>query len=475
MKHETFRNNIEIMQTESYFREGLDASLQQSSYSFDLGGPGRTLAQTAGEPVSKGPTSLFREVSKAALKLVDCYGPIEITLCSNSSRDADSWTETLGKQQDYVIGADVTGLETWSNYSVCIVDTNMKAVPAGMPGEVLISGAGVVGGYLHSELDAKGFARDSFASAEFLESGWPPLHHTGDLGGLSRVDGSLTLRGRIAGDTKVELRGLRIDLREVEAAVIEAALPQSAGPPTLLWQFATGDEDESDDPPHVLQQLPLPPYMCPAAIVRLAKPLTNASNKVDRARSEVTSTSRRAPRFEEYEDATSPHPQLNKIESRLKQLWEDVVAREVLSQRQITTESGFLHVDGSSMLLIKLRTKIQKEFGTRRILLSQLFSASNVGGMVALSADHAASQSRKAAAGVHLERLSASEQQFFAQPEMVVLAGATGFPGRAILRRLIEDGVVHRIHCLEVRNPKDIHERYRPRSSSPGLWFTPVT
>ncbi|KAG4218909.1 hypothetical protein PC116_g32611, partial [Phytophthora cactorum] len=175
----------------------------------------------------------------------------------------------------------------------------MKAVPIGMPGEVLIGGAGIVAGYLHSELDARGFARNGFASVEFLENGWSRLHRTGDFGRLSRVDGSLLLEGRIAGDTQVKLRGLRIDLREVEAAIIDAAEGKIVDAAVtiresettgsdILVAFATttttpDEADIDDELIQVLDKLPLPPYMRPATIVHVAKLPSNASNKVDRA------------------------------------------------------------------------------------------------------------------------------------------------------------------------------------------------
>ncbi|RYP47985.1 hypothetical protein DL768_006032 [Monosporascus sp. mg162] len=133
----------------------------------------------------EGPTAISSNIATRELTF---------TIATPADRDVDCWSESPGKQQDYVIGADVAGLKIWPNYSVYVVDTNMKAVPTGMPGEVLIGGAGVVCGYLHIELDTR-----------------------------SRVHGSLVLQGRIAGDTQVELRGLRIDLREVEAAAIEVA------------------------------------------------------------------------------------------------------------------------------------------------------------------------------------------------------------------------------------------------------------
>ncbi|RDL33251.1 putative hybrid nrps pks [Venustampulla echinocandica] len=563
MRHETFANSIEIMTDKLHFREGGDVTLQQSSYSFDmslcqtfltlsnggtlhvvpkqlrgdplaissiiatqgitfttatpaeyiswirygksvdLGKSSWRLAQTGGEPVSKALKDAFREVSNSGLHLVDCYGPTEITFCC-SSRDVDYWAEVPNED-----GTDnATGLQTWPNNSVYIVDTNMKAVPVGIPGQVLIGGAGVVAGYLHSELDARGFATDTFAPTDFLAAGWSRLHHTGDFGRLSKVDGSLILQGRIAGDTQVKLRGLRIDLREVEAAIINAAegkivdvavtvRESTTSGSELLIAFAvttsTNSNGKADDElSRVLNRLPLPLYMRPAAIIRLANLPINTSNKIDRAALKLIPLPEG--RYNSDDATTSLGPQLNDTESRLKELWEDLISSEVLSQYKIAPESDFFHVGGSSMILVKLRARIQKAFGigSHQLSLFQLFESSTLGGMATLVIDSSSpknpSQSHnnsrrtvpdeeekaidwevETAISPSLMRNPLSKQHFFTQPDVIVLTGATGFLGRAILTRLLEDGIVSKIHCLAVRDPKGICERYPALFRSPQV------
>ncbi|KAI1800660.1 putative hybrid NRPS/PKS enzyme [Daldinia bambusicola] len=553
MNHETFRNNVELMTSKCYFREGRDVTLQQSSYSFDmslaqiflalanggtlhivpkelrgdsvaisniiatqgvtftiatpseyiswirygqiedLSGSNWVTCMAGGEPVTKTLTSAFSEVGKADLKLIDCYGPTEITFCSNS-RDVDYRSDSLDNNpQDTNSGSDVTGLKTWPNYSVSIVDANMKAVPVGMPGEVLIGGAGVVAGYLHTELDARGFARNDFASAEFLANGWSRLHRTGDRGRLSKADGSLLLLGRIAGDTQVKLRGLRVDLREVEAAIMNAAegkivdvavTVRESGTTgsEMLVAFATmatppGEGGEDDKLVKVLDKLPLPPYMRPSLIVHVDKLPSNASNKVDRASLKSLPIPQGRHNFNGIEDGVDQD--LNDTESRLKKLWGEVISSEVLSQYRITRESDFFHVGGTSMYLIRLRAAIEDEFGIQNMSLSQLFDGSSLGAMayIILQRTHNNSTEigeekpidweEETALPSNIIRNPASKQQFFTQPEVVILTGATGFLGRAILKRLIEDGVVRKIHCLAVRDPKRVEEQF------PHLFKTP--
>ena len=514
MKHHTFRNNIESSTEKWYFREGKEVLLQQSSYSFDMslsqtflalsnggtlhvvpkrfrGDPtaissiianqgitftettpseyiswlryGNTknlrdsswrIAVSGGEMVTDALTSPFRQLEKPDVRLIDCYGPTEITFCSHS-REISYHERT----------ASVTGFTTWPNYSVCIVDAGtLKPVPAGIPGEVLIGGAGVVSGYLHSEADAQRFIRDRFAPPEFLQSGWTMLHRTGDLGQLTS-DGSLVLGGRIAGDTQIKLRGIRIDLREVESTILDTANGRiTDAAVTLRTSQATGseflvafvsttnamDEDSLQSIPH---QLPLPQYMRPAAIVRLEKMPLNASNKVDR----FALKSLPIPRSQHIADGQAA--EVSGTEARLKQVWEEVISPDVSSQYQIGPQSDFFHVGGNSMLLVRLQAGIKTNFDVS-VALFDLFESSTLGAMAALIPDSAPAHAKESIDWETETVVSDSQshvsaaKRFFTHPEVVVLTGASGFLGRAILTRLLEDESVHTVHCVAVR--KDI-------------------
>jgi len=85
-----------------------------------------------------------------------------------------------------------------------------------MPGEVFIGGVGVSLGYLSNrELTTRHFVENPFATPDYIANGWTQMHRTGDIGHL-QDNGTLIFRNRIAGDTQVKMRGLRIELREIE-------------------------------------------------------------------------------------------------------------------------------------------------------------------------------------------------------------------------------------------------------------------
>lgn len=543
MRHDSFRDSIEIMTGKLSYKEGQEVTLQQSSYNFDMslcqtflalsnggalyivprelrGDPvaissiisnkgisfttatpsevaswityGDPMAlrksawrvvQSGGEPVRDSLVASFRQVSKPDLRLVDCYGPTEITFCCHS-REVD-WQ--AGSVPDAIDGAG-KGLNIWPNRSCYIIDSNQRPVPAGVAGEVAIGGSGVVPGYLHSELDARGFITDSWASNAFVEQGWTRLHLTGDTGHLSQTDGSLVLGGRIAGDTQVKLRGLRIDLRDIESAIFRAAEgkvsdvyvavreSKTAGAESLIAFAVLTAPQAFKDLSRLLDGLPLPQYMRPAALMSLEELPTNASGKVDRLALKTIP-------FPQEQGSPGPlsddySQQLSSMESRLLQLWEQVISHEVLSQHTINKESDFFHVGGSSILLVRLRAEAEKTFATT-VSLFRLFEASTLGGMAALvdstatfvavnpSSGHSGGTSildvdavvqpgqsidweAETAVSPSLLQMRAAPK-LSGKPRVVVLTGATGFLGQAILKHLLEDSIIQKIHCLAVR------------------------
>ncbi|TDZ24970.1 Polyketide synthase-nonribosomal peptide synthetase [Colletotrichum orbiculare MAFF 240422] len=531
MKHESFRNTVEVLTRMVSYREGRETSLHQSSYSFDMslsqiflalsnggtvhvvprelrGDPVaiadiiasegvtfttatpseaiswieygnaaalRTSSWTkllsGGEPVRESLTNSLRKVDNPSLELVDCYGPTEITFCCGT-RTVDYRRETAP--------AETSGFETWPNYSVYILDANRKPVPAGVLGEIAVGGGGVVSGYSHRELNAGGFAHDPWASREFAESGWTRVHLTGDTGKLNPADGTLVLGGRIAGDTQIKLRGMRIDVREIETAISQAAAgaisdvvvaareSKATGASSLIAFVVTTGSKTSQNLSPILARLPLPQYMRPAAIIPLDGFPKNPSGKVDR----IALKTMPLPQAQELEIQSAGRDgddKLNDVEARLLQLWQQLVSPEVLSQYQITRDSNFFHVGGSSVLLVQLRAQVEAVFGTN-VTLYQLFESSTLAGMAAvvssLSSPSSGGGTQAAPAAdidweeetsVPPDLLRIRGQRFhFGNPSVVVLTGSTGFLGRAILSRLLEDSIVEKIHCLAVRrDPRD--------------------
>jgi len=95
---------------------------------------------------------------------------------------------------------------------VYVLDEHRQPVPAGIPGELYIGGAGLARGYLN---------RADLTAARFMNAPWSDdpgarLYRTGDLV-RCRPDGNIEFLGRM--DHQVKMRGFRIELGEIETAL----------------------------------------------------------------------------------------------------------------------------------------------------------------------------------------------------------------------------------------------------------------
>ncbi len=158
-----------------------------------------------GEPLS-------RDLADALLarggSLWNMYGPTETTIWSAAGRVA------AGE------GAPRIGPPI-ANTRLYVLDEELRPVPIGVRGEVFIGGEGLARGYWKlPELTERNFLPDPFRSERGAR-----LYRTGDLGRF-RSDGTIELSGRR--DRQVKVRGYRIELSEVEAALSSHAAVREA-------------------------------------------------------------------------------------------------------------------------------------------------------------------------------------------------------------------------------------------------------
>ena len=127
------------------------------------------------------------------------YGPTECTVDTTVARITEESAQPhLGATLDRV--------------RVAVLDPRLRPVPAGLAGELCIAGAGLARGYLERPArTAESFVPDPFA----VEPG-RRLYKSGDLARLG-PSGQLEYRGRR--DHQVKVRGVRVELGEIEAAL----------------------------------------------------------------------------------------------------------------------------------------------------------------------------------------------------------------------------------------------------------------
>ncbi|MBD0260589.1 MAG: amino acid adenylation domain-containing protein, partial [Cytophagales bacterium] len=151
---------------------------------------------TAGEAAHPGHSAYLSRFAEC----FNAYGPTECSVCVSAYRvdptDASRASLPIGKPL--------------ANVRVYILSPDLQLVPAGVPGEICVSGDGVARGYLNQEaLTAEKFADNPFAPGT-------RLYRTGDRGRWL-ADGSIEYLGRL--DEQVKIRGFRVETGEVEAVI----------------------------------------------------------------------------------------------------------------------------------------------------------------------------------------------------------------------------------------------------------------
>ncbi len=130
------------------------------------------------------------------VRLVNCYGPTEGSIYASAC--------TLSPETGPSIGRPV------ANTRIYIVDQNLEPQPIGVAGELLIGGVQVARGYA----GRPGLTSDKFIADPFSTEPGTRLYRTGDLARW-RPDGTIEFLGRI--DHQVKIRGMRVELGEIEA------------------------------------------------------------------------------------------------------------------------------------------------------------------------------------------------------------------------------------------------------------------
>jgi len=211
------------------------------------------------------------------VRLYNLYGPTETNVCTYwTVPPRGTWT-----YDQPPIGVDCSSCQGF------IVDDELRPVADGVAGELLVRGATLMSGYWGDpERTAGGFV-DDFAYPHLDDR----FYRTGDI--VSRDDDGLyRFHGRR--DHMVKVRGYRVELGEVEAALHRsdgvrdaAVVPVTRGGESELVAFvvaAAGHEPPSAAALRRALAASLPKYMLPSEVRWVdAMPMTS-SGKVDRQR-----------------------------------------------------------------------------------------------------------------------------------------------------------------------------------------------
>ena len=256
-----------------------------------------------------------------------------------------------------------------ANTRVYVLDANAQPVPVGVAGELYIGGDGVALGYWNRpDLTQGSFLRDPFADDPAAR-----LYRTGDMVRYL-PDGSLEFLGRC--DQQVKIRGLRIELGEVESMLTQhpdvreaAVIIHSNGSrePQLAAYVTTHEKNAtSAGELRVFLKSRLPAYMVPGAFHVLDSFPHTPNGKVDRQRLVLEEDGA------EETGITFVTAPRNDVEKRLLKLWQRVLRTE---SEDVTQD--FFAVGGHSLLAAQLLAGIEKEFG-RALSLAFVFQAPTI-------------------------------------------------------------------------------------------------
>ncbi|WP_399881382.1 amino acid adenylation domain-containing protein [Streptomyces sp. BBFR51] len=243
------------------------------------------------------------------------------------------------------------GRPVW-NTRLYVLDAALRPCPPGVPGELYLAGVQLADGYLgREELTASRFVRDPFGPAGGR------MYRTGDLARWTG-GGEVEYLGRT--DHQVKLRGQRVELGEIEAAL--AARPGVDGACAMVREdrlvgYVTGGADPADVRAALARELP--EHLVPAAVVALEVFPLSPSGKLDR---------RELPAPVFAGDAGA-RPPASAREAALTRLF-----AEVLDVAGVGPDDAFFDLGGTSLLAVRLVTRVREEFGTE-LTIGSLFEA----------------------------------------------------------------------------------------------------
>ena len=250
-----------------------------------------------------------------------------------------------------------------ANTQMRLYDAWQQLAPVGVVGEVYIGGASVSRGYWQSE---------ELTRAKYVELEGERWYRSGDLG-RRLSDGSIAFVGRADGQVKV--RGYRIEVGEVEAALESAAGVKGAA--VALKSDARGEgrlvgyvvlEEGAEFNQGELRRVVaerLPEYMVPVVLVQLeALPLTPLA-KVDR---------KALPEIEQVQREREYEAPRTAIEEVLCDIWS-----EVLQIERVGVTESFFELGGHSLLATQLMSRVRERLQVE-VALRELFEEPTVAG-----------------------------------------------------------------------------------------------
>jgi len=297
-------------------------------------------------------------------RLVNHYGPTENSVVATAGTvaaaagGATASLPTIGRPID--------------NVQVFLLDSGLRPVPIGVPGEIHLGGRGLARGYF----GRPGLTAEAFIPSPFAGAPGARLYRTGDRARVL-ADGTLDFLGRL--DRQVKIRGVRIELGEIEVALLSHPEVREAVVLLRGSHLAAAFVPRGPEPPDAASLRAflgarLPDAMVPPVFLPLARLPLTANGKIDRAALESLD-------WEGLEAATAPGDAVaarTPLEAALAAVW-----AEVLGLETVGVHDDFFALGGHSLKAARLAARVRDGLGME-LPLRSLFAAPTVAGLAAL-------------------------------------------------------------------------------------------
>ncbi|GAA3026043.1 non-ribosomal peptide synthetase [Gordonia defluvii] len=304
--------------------------------------PGLTTLLLVGESV---PAALVQRWTRAGRTVHNGYGPTETTV-------GVTYTGALSPRAVVPIGTPIAGA------GLHVLDAMLAPAPAGVVGELYLSGLSLARGYAHEP----GLTAERFVASPFGRAG-ERMYRTGDLARWHLHDGQpeVSVLGRR--DFQVKVRGQRIEPGEIEAALrarpgVDDALvlgvdadgrPSSRA--TALIAYAAMSTTDTGAPDRIRADLArtLPAHLVPDSIVAVAALPRTPAGKVDRAALPQPAVGR------EHADYVAPQ---SPVERRLVEL-----VAELTDTDGVGIGDNLFRLGANSLSASRLAYRVRAELG----------------------------------------------------------------------------------------------------------------
>lgn len=269
-------------------------------------------------------------------RLYNSYGPCECTIGALFKLLSPGKKVTLGR--------------TIPRVGVYLLDAQNNPVPIGVTGELCLSGLQVMDGYIGDEMESQSKAR--FLPDPFLPQ--QKMYRTGDLA-VWTEEMEPRFLGRV--DNQVKVRGYRVELEEIENAILSAS-PDITQAATVvsndnIFAFVAPTSINTLKLQESLRSQ-LPSYACPSLILSLPALPTTPNQKLDRKalREQIKNNPRKA---------RSTQKPRTKTQALLERIWRETIGLN--DTAEIELQDDFMALGGNSLRQIRAAQKISAAFG----------------------------------------------------------------------------------------------------------------